>query len=153
MKTAIIYFSRSGNTKMVADSIYERISREERVEVEMHSVREFDPKDIHKYDGFIIGTYTWGDGEIPVQFDPLMKEIASSDIRGKLTGVFGTGDDTYPNFCGAVDTISGVLNSKSRLMGKLKMLLNPKSEQDFERCRRFADRYVEVALERMLVKG
>lgn len=53
MKSLVTYFSQTGNTKMIADAMYERLSSY--IEVEISSIREVDISKINGYDLVIVG--------------------------------------------------------------------------------------------------
>ncbi|MBE3594485.1 MAG: flavodoxin domain-containing protein [Candidatus Carbobacillus altaicus] len=55
-----------------------------------------------------LGTYTWGDGVLPLQFRKLLRSVLIEEKEAylpymPLTAVFGTGDTIFPRFCRAVD--------------------------------------------------
>jgi flavodoxin I len=137
MKIAIIYTSISGNTKELALLLSSIITQDMRVE--LFTINDFNPSEITEYDAIIIGTYTWGDGEIPFEMVKLYKEIESKDVQHIVTGVFGTGDSFYPKFCGAVDTFRDMLYVHTNLAVTLKVELQPQV-QDIHRCMQFADK-------------
>lgn len=74
----VIYFSRSGNTKKIADSIAE----------EIHAKAEQVSNAIIKStsDYFFLGSGCYGGKPSPV----MMKFIKSNDFSGKKIGLFGT---------------------------------------------------------------
>ena len=51
-----------------------------------------------EYDAVIIGTYTWGDGDIPTEMLPLYRAFENQEVSKIVTGIVGTGDRFYPNF-------------------------------------------------------
>jgi flavodoxin I len=133
---AVVYLSRTGNTEKLAHWLAEEIKRTG-LSVELFSLEEFDQENIEKLDGLAAGTFTWGSGDIPESFLPLLDKISEKE-RDLVTGVFGTGDSFYPHFCGAVIQMQKIFFSSTDLAASLKVELAPQ-QQDRERCRKFAE--------------
>lgn len=53
MKALIVYFSQTGNTKQIAESIHEEISKH--AEADIASVRRVDPGTLNQYDLLFVG--------------------------------------------------------------------------------------------------
>jgi flavodoxin I len=137
MSVAIVYASVSGNTKELAQAIY-RIFVSKSVQVSVYRIEEFSVPDLCHYHAVAIGTYTWGNGEIPKEMRQLYLAFESISRKDMTTGVFGTGDSCYPMFCGAVDQFRDMLYVHTNLAATLKVELRPQ-EQDLQRCERFVD--------------
>lgn len=107
-KVIVLYASLTGNTEEMAESIAEGARAAGAITVLKEA---FDAKaeELLLYDGVVIGAYTWGDGELPDEFIAFYEELNSVDLTGIKTAVFGSGDTSYPIFCGAVDTIESKL--------------------------------------------
>ncbi|TVP84821.1 MAG: flavodoxin [Alkalicoccus sp.] len=133
---AVVYLSRTGNTEKLARCLTEEIRRTE-LSVELFRLEEFDQEKIDDLDGLAAGTFTWGSGDIPESFLPLLDKISEKE-RDLVTGVFGTGDSFYPHFCGAVTQLQKTFFRNTDLAASLKVELAPQ-RQDRERCRKFAE--------------
>ena len=105
---------------------------------------QFPLSRLAEYDAVVIGTYTWGDGEIPTEMIPLYEAFENQNVKHILTGVVGTGDRFYPHFCGAVDEFRDMLYVQTDLAVTLKVELSLQ-QSDMERCTKF----VELILQRM----
>lgn len=103
-KVLVVYASMTGNTEEMAEAIAEG-AKEAGVEVVSKEAFDASADELNEYDGIIIGAYTWGDGELPDEFIDFYDALDSLDLSGKKAAVFGSGDTSYPIFCGAVDTI------------------------------------------------
>ncbi|KMY43088.1 flavodoxin [Bacillus sp. FJAT-27916] len=136
MKAAIIYTSKTGNTEELALELRTHFSR--RIHTDLFTINRFPLSQLHEYEAIIIGTYTWGDGEIPLEMMSLYQWIEREEASHLTTGVFGTGDSFYPNFCGAVDEFRDMLYVHTNLAATLKVELSPQ-EGDWEKCEKFAD--------------
>ncbi|OIK16513.1 flavodoxin [Bacillus sp. MUM 116] len=137
MKLAIVYTSVTGNTKDLA-VILGGLLKDYEIDVKLFSVGEFPQKRLGQFDAVVVGTYTWGNGEIPEEMQPLFRAFETQDTHSIVTGVFGTGDQFYPHYCGAVDKFRDMLYVHSELAVTLKVELAPQL-QDLKRCRKFAE--------------
>ncbi|KOF10288.1 flavodoxin [Planococcus glaciei] len=131
-RIAIVYASVTGNTKAVAE-ILQKICISEGLEVELRSVNDFSSTELSRYDAVLVGTYTWGSGEIPKEMHSLFEAFESSNRTGLVTAVFGTGDSFFAEFCGAVDRFRDMLFVHTELAATLKIELAPQTA-DWERC-------------------
>lgn len=147
MKVLILYTSMSAtkNTLEIARNIRE-VLLAEKFEVEIHHIIGFDLSKIHEYDVLIIGTYTWGNGEIPSEMIQLYEYIEHKNILGMVTGIFGSGDTFYPRFCGAVDVFKYNLAAHSNLAVTLKVETFPQ-EEDIKKMPKFASLIKQRVLE------
>ncbi|HSI66629.1 MAG TPA: flavodoxin domain-containing protein, partial [Planococcus sp. (in: firmicutes)] len=87
-------------------------------------------------DGFgavLVGSYTWGSGEIPHEMQPVYRHFERAECKGVVTAVFGTGDSFFAEYCGAVDRFRDMLFVKTQLAAVLKVELCPE-EKDGSRC-------------------
>lgn len=66
-KLLVAYASMTGNTEEIAELIVEGITQGGH-EADLKSVTDCNASDVLDYDGFMIGVYTWGDGELPDEF-------------------------------------------------------------------------------------
>ena len=137
MKIAFVYTSKTGNTEELVFYIRD-LFLENNITVDLFRVEDFPIQDLTSFDAIIIGTYTWGDGEIPVEMTALYRTFESEDVGHIVTGAVGTGDSFYPQFCGAIDAFRDMLYVHSRLAATLKIEVALQTK-DLERCRRFVD--------------
>ena len=131
-KTAIVHHSAGGNTKALAEVLASFLP-----EAELFRVLEFDICTVHEYDSLIVGTYTWGNGELPARMSTFYSELEQMPISHLKTGVFGTGETNYNHFCGAVDQFRDMLFANSQLVATLK-IEQMYQEADLSRIRKFA---------------
>lgn len=144
MNVGIIYTSVTGNTKEVKNIIEECI-KEYTCRCTAYPITEFPLSSLRDFDIIMIGTYTWGNGEIPKEMLGLYEAFEQQNTKKIVTGVFGTGDQCYPAFCGAVNEFRDMLYVQTNLAAILKIELLPQ-QQDYGRCKRF----VEVIIKRYL---
>lgn len=116
MRIAIVYHSGTGNTKELSEEIHKFLP-----EAELHRVLDFDLSTIPDYDLLMIGTYTWGNGNIPRRMIPLYEAIEHMEVDNLFTVIFGTGESSYKYFCGAVDSFRNMLYHQTKLIATLKI--------------------------------
>ncbi len=141
MKIAIIYSSKTGNTEELVKILYTLFLKHVST-VELYRITEFPFGQLGVYDAIVIGTYTWGDGELPPEMEPLYQAFETMDGKQIITGVVGTGDSFYPNFCGAVDRFRDMLHVHTNLTVTLKIELSPQIS-DLERCKWFVEIFMK----------
>ncbi|MBQ9214875.1 MAG: flavodoxin [Bacteroidales bacterium] len=100
-KTVIIYGSTTGNAASAAQTIAEKLGNGAAVK-EAGSASKSDLTD---YDNIILGSSTWGDGELQDDWFGFLPTIKEVGLAGKTVAVFGVGDqfsysDTYVNAMG-----------------------------------------------------
>ncbi|GGA28174.1 flavodoxin [Paenibacillus physcomitrellae] len=142
-KILIVYASLTGNTEEIAELIAEGI-KDAGSEAVLKMVDECNAAELLNYDAFILGAYTWGDGELPDEFLDFAEEMEEIDLNGKAAAVFGSGDTGYRIYCGAVDTLEEKLKAwdVSVLQEGLKIEYGP-SQTEKGGCRDFGRAFVQ----------
>lgn len=141
MKLAIVYSSKTGNTEEVVELI-RQLFLMNKVDVTLFRIEEFQITDLINYEAVVIGTYTWGNGEIPQEMMELYRAFETQDVKKVLTGVVGTGDSGYSKYCGAVDEFKDMLSVHTNLMVTLKIELTLQMS-DIVKCQRFVNIFVD----------
>jgi len=107
-KILVIYYSQTGNTKKMADSVAEGIKKEG-VEVEIEDVKDTKSEELLKYDGIIIGSPTYY-GSMAAPIKGLLDD--SVKFHGKLDGKVGAAFSSSANIGGGNETtILDILNA------------------------------------------
>lgn len=100
MKTAIFYGSATGTTADIAREIARELNDNT---VELFDVGDTAPSMLGNYDMLILGTSTWGSGELEDDWFDFIAGAEELDLRGKTIALFGAGDETMSDtFCDAV---------------------------------------------------
>ncbi|MCO4851035.1 flavodoxin [Bacillus vallismortis] len=142
-KILLVYATMSGNTEAMADLI-EKGLQEAEAEADRFEVMDIDDAQLfNDYDHIMMGTYTWGDGDLPDEFLDLAEDMDEIDFSGKTCAVFGSGDTAYEFFCGAVDTLEAKIKERGGeiVLPSVKIENNPEGEEEKELIefgRRFA---------------
>lgn len=89
-KILIIYYSRSGNTKRMAEEIAKGIKKG-KVEVDVRKAAELKSKDLLGYDGIIIGSPTYY-GTMASPIKELLDESVKfhGELEGKVAAAFAS---------------------------------------------------------------
>ena len=86
-KIVIIYGSSTGTTQGVAEAIASRLDVKDVFDVATITKGQVEP-----YDVLILGTSTWGDGELQDDWNDGINVIKSVNLAGKDVALFGCGD-------------------------------------------------------------
>ncbi|MGQ5113470.1 flavodoxin [Bacillus halotolerans] len=131
-KILLVYATMSGNTEAMADLI-EKGLQEAEAEVDRFEAMDIDDAELfNDYEHIVLGTYTWGDGDLPDEFLDLAEEMEALDFTGKTCAVFGSGDTAYEYFCGAVDTLEEKIKERGGeiVLPSVKVEMNPEGEEE-----------------------
>lgn len=94
MASAIFYASSTGNTADVAKKIAKELGGISVFDIGVDGVDK-----IKEYDKIIIGTPTWGDGELQDDFEEMWDDFIELDFKNKTVALFGLGDqDSYGEY-------------------------------------------------------
>lgn len=107
-KALVIYYSRSGNTKKMAETVAEGIEKEG-LETVLRAVKDVNSDELLKYDAIIIGSPTYY-GTMAAELKKLFDE--SVKFHGKLDGKIGAAFASSANIGGGNETtILDILNA------------------------------------------
>ena len=110
MKTGIFFGSTLGTTENIAGQIATalRISPDD-----IHNVADTDPSAVQGYDCLLLGSSTWGAGDLQDDWYDFIGKLKNENLSGKLVGLFGCGDSgSYPDtFCDAMGHLYNVLSA------------------------------------------
>lgn len=100
-KTIVVYGSSTGTCQSIAETIASKLG------VEAIDVTKFDASVIAANDNLLLGTSTWGAGELQDDWYDGLNVLKAADLAGKTVAVFGCGDsESYSDtFCGAMAEI------------------------------------------------
>lgn len=108
MKTGIFYGSTTGNTESVAASVAAALGVDA---ADVHDVGRTPASAAADYDVLLLGSSTWGCGDLQDDWYDFLDGLRAADLSGKRVALFGCGDsDSYPDtFCGALGQIYDAL--------------------------------------------
>ena len=87
-KTGIFYGSTTGNTEAVAKKIKDLLG----IDADIANISSSSIEDMMKYDNLILGSSTWGMGDIQDDWSTIINKLSKADFSGKKVALFGTGD-------------------------------------------------------------
>ena len=99
MKSTIVVFgSSTGTCENIANTIAEKLG------VEAINVADFSADTVANHDNLILGTSTWGAGELQDDWYDGVNVLKGADLSGKTVALFGCGDsESYSDtFCSAM---------------------------------------------------
>lgn len=96
--TIVIYGSSTGSCQSIAETIASKLN------VEVINVSDLDKTVITSHDNLILGTSSWGAGEMQDDWYDGVKILKEVGLTGKTVALFGCGDsESYPDtFCGGM---------------------------------------------------
>ena len=117
MKTTIvIYGSSTGTCEAIAEKIASKLG------CEAMNVQDLSADVIANNQNLILGTSTWGAGELQDDWYDGLKMLQSADLSGKTIALFGCGDcSTYSDtFVGGMGELyNGIRESGARFVGSV----------------------------------
>lgn len=101
-KVGIFYGSTTGVTEDIANRIAEKIDGAEVFNI------DGNVDELENYDVLLLGTSTWGFGDLQDDWQTVLDELSNLDLKGKKVGYFGTGDqgtfaDTFIDALGIIN--------------------------------------------------
>lgn len=94
MATAIFYASNTGNTAEIATKISNQLEN-----IEVFDIADSGIDKMLEFDKIILGTPTWGEGELSDDWLELWDDFSELNFSGKTIALFGLGDqDGYADF-------------------------------------------------------
>lgn len=88
-KALVVYWSKYGNTKAVAEAIAKGINEAKKVEVVVKDVKKTKPEEALEYDALIIGSANHGGGPVG-DIKNFLKKLEKLDLKQKTGAVFDT---------------------------------------------------------------
>lgn len=105
MKRIGIFFGSSGGvTEGVANQIAEKLGV---ASGDVYNVASASPADLGGYEVLLLGSSTWGAGDLQDDWYDFLPKIQKLDLSDKLVALFGCGDSASfgDTFCDAIGTI------------------------------------------------
>ena len=99
-----------GTTESVAQDIANQMGIEAN---HIHNVADVDANEVDQYDFLLIGSSTWGCGELQDDMYSFIEGLKDKDLKGKKVALFGCGDGgSYPDtFCDAIGVMYEALQN------------------------------------------
>ncbi len=106
-RTGIFYGSTTGNTQAAAELIEKALGNET---AELKPISDVAYQDLTGFDLLILGSPTWGYGDLQDEWETALPDFDKVDLTGKRVALFGLGDqEGYPD---TFDSSRAVENGK-----------------------------------------
>jgi len=137
MKVLIAYGSTTGTTESISELIKHNMSHD----VNLVNIREVKEEEVKEADTVLLGSSTWGYGELQDDFSDYIDLIDSATYGGKNVAVFGAGDaDGFADvFCEAVNIISEKLESVGANIITEPLKVSGSPDDNLESIKTFAE--------------
>jgi len=116
-KTGIFFGSSSGTTESVANRIAEKLGLNAS---QIHDVAKGSPSDLANYEVLLLGSSTWGVGDLQDDWERFLPKIKNLDLSQKIVGLFGCGDSSSfsDSFCDSIGILyNGLQKTGCRFIG------------------------------------
>lgn len=113
-KTIVVFGSSTGTCEGIADKIAAKLG------VEALNVQDLTSDIVAANDNLILGTSTWGAGEMQDDWYDGVKVLQGADLKGKTIALFGCGDaESYGDtFVGGIGELyNAIKDSGARFIG------------------------------------
>lgn len=118
-KTCIIYGSSTGTCQAIAEKIAGRLGV---AQADVYDVANITADTVGRYTNLILGTSTWGAGELQDDWYDGLEKLKGTELSGKTVALFGCGDcESYGDtFCSAMAEIyEGLKDSGAKFVGQV----------------------------------
>lgn len=107
-KTLVVYGSSTGTCQSIAETIGSKLG------ADVVDVANLSADQVADAENLILGTSTWGAGELQDDWYDGLETLKGADLSGKTVALFGCGDsESYGDtFCGALDEIYSAIQDK-----------------------------------------
>lgn len=116
-KTIVVYGSTTGTCQAFAEQIAQKLGVSD-----VKNVSEIEAGILAGYDNLLLGTSTWGAGELQDDWYDGVDMLKTANLSGKTIALFGCGDaDGYSDtFCGAMSELyNAVKDSGAKVIGQV----------------------------------
>ena len=122
-KMGIIYGSSTGTCESIAQTIAGKLGV---ASADVIDASKITTEKVGGYDILLLGTSTWGDGELQDDWYDAIKTVKAADLNGKIVALFGCGDsESYcDTFCDGMGVLYDQLkNSGCTFVGDRKSVV------------------------------
>ena len=116
-KTIVVYGSSTGTCESIAQTLGEKLG------ADVIDVSKLTAADVKSADNLVLGTSTWGAGELQDDWYDGLKVLQGADLSGKTIAIFGCGDcssysDTFVGGMG--ELYNGIKDSGAQFIGSVE---------------------------------
>ena len=148
-KVLILHTSLTGNTEQIAYLLKTQLD-DGQFDITTKDIgyENIEVDDLQDFDGILVGTYTYDDGNLPYEIEDFHDELDNVDLTDKIVGVFGSGDRSYSYFCNAVNLFQAQFEKTNAtvLEHTVKVELYPEVDEDLESIRTLGQQFADALL-------
>lgn len=130
LSALIVYASLTGNTEEITQILGNTL-KEMNVATKVVECTQASAADFLNYDLCIVGAYTYGrEGELPDEIAGFFDDLVNINLKGKVYGAFGSGEEAYGYYCKSADDFDRQfqLTGATRGSDVVKVELDPESK-------------------------
>ncbi|MDQ6984843.1 MAG: flavodoxin family protein [Candidatus Dojkabacteria bacterium] len=121
-KCLVLYGTLTMNTEIVAEKLHEAVGELgvfDELEL-MNMIEITDTSILESYDFIIVGTSTWGEGDYNPDTDEFiyLLEEQNPNLEGKPYSIFGLGEISYDDYCGAAKNLDRMFSDDFKMVKK-----------------------------------
>lgn len=115
-KIGIFFGSSTGNAELIADRIQAEFGEDV---ADVHNIDAAEKKEIEQYKYLILGTSTWGLGDLQDDWEDFADEFKEADLSKKKVALFGLGDqEVYADsFVNGMGYLYDLIAKKTTVVG------------------------------------
>lgn len=119
-KVGIFYGSTLGNCRKIAEKIQAEFGAEN---ANLNDIESAKPADFQKYNNLILGTSTWGVGEMQEDWENFARQLEKIDLKSKKVAFFGIGDQVEwaDSFVNGMGLLHHRIEKKADVVGYTSM--------------------------------
>jgi len=113
MKIGVFYGSNTGNTSEVAQMVAKELNTDAK------DIAVASAKDLKECDVLVLGTSTWGQGELQDDWDAFLPNFDKIELDSKTVAIFGLGDQEMydEEFANSLSVLDEAVSSAKRRIG------------------------------------
>ena len=118
-KTCIIYGSSTGTCQDLASRIAAKLGVDN---ADVFDAGSISAEQLEGYQNLVLGTSTWGAGEMQDDWYDGVKAVKAANLNGKTVAIFGCGDseDYSDTFCGGMGELyNAAKEAGAKVIGKV----------------------------------
>ena len=112
-KTLVVFGSSTGTLEGIAEDIASKLG------ADVKNVSEIDAALLEEYDNLLLGSSTWGAGEVQDDWYDGLEVLKQANLAGKTIALYGCGDaESYSDtFCGGMKELYDAAQGANILPG------------------------------------
>lgn len=144
----IVYASQTGNTEGISE-LLESGFKDKGIDVERLESDDAEDDVFDDADIAVVATFTYGNGEIPFDFEDFYDDLPDADLNGKVFGVVGSGSQEFhaETFGKAADLFEAAFEETGAKKGADTVKIDGAADEDADKAAitKFIDAMIAAA--------